>query len=178
MIACWRPHSSLDGRSHRDFLGPKLLSLVIKYVTALWDMWQQGIDVALILEDDAELEPTFSQDITVALHEAPPHWDMIMVGTCSDIRATEESQRVSTHLFLPTFLDRPTRCAHAILWSYNGARKLISSMPIRWELDWHINSAASDGKWTSYWIEPAISFQKKSLASLLESERSELSIMI
>jgi GR25 family glycosyltransferase involved in LPS biosynthesis len=174
-FACWFPQSSLDKRSKRDLLGPSLLSLAMKYAAALWDMWQEGVELALILEDDAELSVTFNQDITEILLEAPSNWDMMMVGTCSDIHATEES-RVSQHLFLPKFPDRPTRCAHSILWSYNGARKLLSSLPFRWELDWHINSAASEGNWTTFWLEPALSYQVKNFTSMLQPERDEISL--
>jgi len=177
MISCWRPHSTLDDRSHRDMIGPKLLSLVMKYVFALWNMWQEGVSVALILEDDAELKLTFSDDISAILREAPLDWDFIMVGTCSNIHATDDSLRVSQHLFLPTYPDRPTRCAHAILWSYSGAKKLLASMPIRWELDWHINSAAFEGNWTSYWAEPALSEQVQNYTSMLQTEREELSFL-
>ena len=175
MQACWHPRSSLDARSKRDLLGPNLLSLAMKYDTALWDMWQQVVDVALVLEDDAELAVTFNQDITEVLSEAPSNWDMMMVGTCSDIHADEES-RVSQHLFLPKFPDRPTRCAHSILWSYGGAAKFLASLPFRWELDWHINSAAFEGNWTTFWLEPALSEQLKNFTSMLQPERDEINL--
>lgn len=174
-IACWRPQSSLDRRKQQDFIGPKVLSLSIKHVVAVWDMWQKGLDAALVFEDDAELVPTFNDDIKEVLQEAPLNWDMIMVGSCSGIHASEESLRVSRHLFRPTHSDTPTRCAHAILWSYSGAKKLLSTMPIRWTMDFHINSIAAEVNLQSYWMEPSLSEQTRKFLSILEPERVEVS---
>ena len=176
-IACWRPQSTLDSRLKRDFMGPKLISSAMKYFLAVWDMWQQGLDVALILEDDAELAPTFTPEITAALLEAPPFWDMIVVGTCGDMHAFE-SQRVSQRLFQPPFPEFPTRCGHAILWSYSGAKKILASLPIIFEFDTHTNAAAGKGGWSAFWMEPALSYQRKSLTSLLQVERDELNFKV
>jgi GR25 family glycosyltransferase involved in LPS biosynthesis len=170
LIACWRPNSTLSTRTNQPILGPKVLSLAMKHIMAVWDIWQQGFEYALVLEDDAELALSFSDDVSAALQEAPSDWDMIVVGTCWNFHTTDERKRVSQHLFLPAF---PTRCTHAILWSYSGARKLLSSLPIHWAMDYHINFAATEGKWITYWMEPAVSFQTDSFSSLLESERNE-----
>ena len=170
-IACWNPQSTLDRRNQMGYMPPKILSVTIKYIAALWDMWLRGLEVALVLEDDAELVPTFNHDVESALQEAPTGWDLIMVGTCLGIHATDESLRVSPHLFRPTFPNRPTRCGHAILWSYNGARKVLESMPLRFPLDWHINYLSEEVDLQSYWMEPALSEQARNFSSLLESER-------
>jgi len=173
VFACWRPNITLSSRSRQTALGPRVLSLAIKHIIAVWDMWQNGLEVALVLEDDAELASTFSQDVLTSLEEVPPNWDMIMVGTCFNLHSTEESHRVSQHLYRPISSNLATRCTHAILWSYNGARKLLSSLPIRWAIDFHINAVASETDWESYWMEPALALQSKTLPSLLQVERDE-----
>jgi GR25 family glycosyltransferase involved in LPS biosynthesis len=171
VFACWRPNNTLSSLSRQTALGPRVLSLAIKHIIAIWDMWQNGLEVALVLEDDVELASTFSQDVLSSLEEVPLNWDMITVGTCFNLHSTDESRRVSQRLYRPISSNLATRCTHAILWSYNGARKLLASLPIRWAIDFHINAVAGEADWESYWMEPALALQSEALPSLLQSER-------
>jgi GR25 family glycosyltransferase involved in LPS biosynthesis len=118
----------------------------ISHIIAVWDMWQQDLDVALVFEDDAELSASFSDDLAATLQEAPFDWDMIIVGFCFNFHANDESQRVSQHLFRPPFRDRSTRCAHAIFWSYSGAKKLLSSLPNAGQLIFILTLSQKNGR--------------------------------
>lgn len=161
-ISCWHPRSTLESHPQQDFIDLKMLSVSMTHVLALWDLWQKGYLEALIIDDVTTFVPSFYQDISDALKEVPPHWDMIIVDTCSNIRIIEESHRVTQHLFRLPFLSYPVLCAYTILWSYSGAKKLLKSLPLRGELILHVISTSTEGRWSVYWMNPSIQENEKS----------------
>jgi hypothetical protein len=156
-IACWRPQSTLESRSQQDFIDLNVLSHSLKHVLALWDMWQHGYSSTLVINNDVTLSRSFNQDISIALQEVPPNWDIIFFDICSnnnvDNHVIEEVLRAKTHLIHLSTLSL-IRCSNSYLWSYNGARKLFQSMPLRWDsLFAQIESASSNVAWELYGME-------------------------
>lgn len=167
---CLNPRSPLDGRPLQEhpysIPGPRVVSLISKHFAAAWDVFSRGLEYALFLEDDALLLGSFAPSIARALVEAPATWHMIFLGECLDLHVSAAD---ASKLLWPR---REARCSHAYLLSYEGARLMLDSLPMRWTIDFHINMAAESGSWEIYWAEPPSALQSKDFVSLLEVERS------
>lgn len=167
-FACWAPRSTLDPRPQHTtrHIGSSELSLAMKHSLAAWDMLRQERNVSIVLEDDASLHSNFVQHAVKAMAEAPPNWDLIILGTCFGLRASSTSQRVSTLLWRAP-AKSPTRCTHALMWSRAGAKKMLQSLPLRWPIDFQINMATNLAKWQVFWLEPPQSTQSSAFKSML-----------
>lgn len=174
---CVAPRSLLDSRPLLDrIMSRGELSLATKHMLAAWDIFQSG-STGLVLEDDAMLPANFTAVLNEAISQAPPGWDINVPGTCFDITATKEfpSQDVTPHPLLWKCQRKCSRCSHALLWSANGAKKLLASLPLRAVIDFQINMATEpEGHgWSAFWVEPALVQQNQdTLESTLESERA------
>ena len=74
-LYCWQPRSRVDGKPPVDReLTHNELSLAMKHVSAAWDVFRSGHDVALVLEDDAEFSHRFGTSLAASVAEAPPGW--------------------------------------------------------------------------------------------------------
>jgi GR25 family glycosyltransferase involved in LPS biosynthesis len=167
---CLNPRSPLDGRPLQEhpysIPGPRVISVTSAHFATAWDVFSKGLEYALVLEDDALLLSSFTPSIARALVEAPATWHMIFLGGCADLHVPAAD---ASKLLWPR---REARCAHAYLLSYEGARLMLDSLPMRWTIDFHINMAAVSGSWEVFWAEPPSALQSKDFVSLLEAERS------
>jgi hypothetical protein len=131
---CVTPRSLLDNRHLLDRnMSRGELSLATKHLLAAWDIFQSGSS-GLVLEDDALLPANLTVVLNEAISQAPMGWDLIVPGTCFGITATKPfpAQVVKPFSSLLSKCEKVcSRCSHALLWSADGARKLLASMPLR-----------------------------------------------
>jgi len=154
---CWAPMSLLDSRTMFDgMMGPKVVSLAMKHVLAVWDLFDSGGNAIVVLEDDAMLIDNFVTNTKAAIAAAPAGWDLIVLGSCFGILADSAEPRLGGIL---ARAQNCSRCTHALMWSYDGAKKLLESLPLRWPLDLQLNMAGKDRSWNCYWLEPPIAKQ-------------------
>ena len=165
---CWAPR--LRGKADGMFSGRELsigeLSVAMKHVAAAWDVFHAGHEIALVLEDDVYLLPSFSASVAQVIGEAPPGWDFIFVGGCYNLQAVYwAGVKVTDKLWrVPR-----SRCAHAYLMSFEGAAKLLRSLPITTAFDIHVSDAIENV--AIYWVEACEAYQREG-PSLIGTHRS------
>lgn len=164
---CFEADAPTDGRQRLPLRrwSDGEISLAIKHVAIAWDIWLNGIDFALVLEDDAVFAAEFPSVLQSVLADVPSGWDFIVIGGCLDIHNTDE--RVSAYLY--HFCQ--TRCTHGYIISYSGARKLLQSLPIRMPIDFQIWSMCDESDLKSYLVEPPQIFQDEDMTSMLRDGR-------
>jgi GR25 family glycosyltransferase involved in LPS biosynthesis len=149
--------------SHKRNLTLGEISLSAKHFAAFYDMIQINLKNALVFEDDAELEPSFTIDFEEkfrkAVESVPDNYDIISVGGCENWHCPD----YKTASPLTPFSCRKsyTRRAHAYIISYAGAMKMFKSLPNRYPLDSQMNVPGLDIN--IYWTEPSMFRNRKSL---------------
>lgn len=141
------------------------ISLAAKHISIAWDIWLNGIEYALVLEDDAIFSEEFPDVFNSVILDAPPGWDLIAIGGCLNIHNTDD--RVSQYLYRHC----ATRCTHGYIISYSGARKLLESLPIRMPIDFQLNSLCTEADLQAFFVEPPQISQDNGLESILSADR-------
>lgn len=131
------------------------VSSTAKHFLALHTMVERNYSHALILEDDAciTLDPDeypsapeckssvtpadFRDSLPQRLQELPRDFDMLFVGTCSADGYDTPIRPYSNHKNL--VISRSSRCVSGMVVTLSGAKKLLTTIPMRHPFDIHIN---------------------------------------
>ena len=149
-------------------LTPRILSVALTHLSAIYDIILLDLEYALVLEDDVFFQPLFPDQLSSLISNAPSWWDIIFLSQCYPEMAgaawngggKEET---------PGLWRMPTsRCADAYLISQEGARKLLSSMPLRFTNDHHLNIVPGTA---FYWADPFLCSPDPLLPSLLSDSK-------
>lgn len=135
------------------------VSSTAKHFLALHTMVERNYSHALILEDDAciTLDPDeypsapkckssvtpadFRDSLPQRLQQLPENFDMLFVGTCSEdtyMKVVREHRR-----YKGLVAARYSRCVSGMVVSLSGAKKLLTTLPMRHPFDIHINAIAT-----------------------------------
>jgi GR25 family glycosyltransferase involved in LPS biosynthesis len=164
-------------------VGARRVSSTAKHFLALHAMVERNYSHALILEDDAciTLDPDkypsapkcksnfgpeeFRTILPQHLQYLPQDFDMLFVGTCSDdVYNSVISEHVHYKGVVAAFY---SRCVSGMVVSLSGAKKLLSTLPMRHPFDTHINAIAKASlrkrggtvKLKLFWTMPAMMAQ-------------------
>ena len=111
-----------DKRSRNHKLGE--LACGIAHHRAWLAAYQDGVETALFLEQDADLKPYHAVKIKSYL-DSMPEYDMLYVGNCSSsITETNLHKELHGDIIQPTFL----YCLHAYIMTNNGIDKVLSDI--------------------------------------------------
>ncbi|KAF8439297.1 hypothetical protein L210DRAFT_924227 [Boletus edulis BED1] len=131
-----------------------------------------GDDVAVILEDDIDMEKDISVRLSQIWTFLPAGWDIVFQGHCW----SDESYYPALTGFADTYL-HPSyypKCTHAYALSLSGARRLLQHLrypPFAYSraLDQAYAWLIRSGRLRSYSIVPSLIVQKKSVSSDISS---------
>ena len=144
---------SIDNRRMRN----AEISLALKHCWIVRDIFNNNYSSALILEDDVLLCPNFISVFNNFKKELPEDWDCCWVGSCCNIHADATPGK---HVYL----GHKSRCTHAFMVSYNGAKKmlpLLSSLDA--PADHFYNKLILEAKLNNYWFEPSLVEQRNDM---------------
>ena len=111
-----------DKRSRDHKLGE--LACGIAHHRAWLAAIQDGVETALFLEQDADLQPYHAVKIKSYL-DSMPEFDMLYVGNCSSsITETKLHKEIHGDIIQPTFL----YCLHAYIMTSNGINKVVTDI--------------------------------------------------
>ena len=134
-------------------LTPGEASNSLKQVSVAFDVVLSGAKAVLVLEDDVYLAQSFASVLDLVLRTVPDPWDAVFLSQCyPGLTAWRKKGVQVTPRLWRTGLGR---CADAYLLSARGARKVLSSLPMRAVFDWHVNFIEAD----LLWLEPFAAWQ-------------------
>jgi hypothetical protein len=134
-------------------LTPGEASNSLKQVSVAFDVVLSGAKAVLVLEDDVYLSQSFASVLDLVLRTVPDPWDAVFLSQCyPGLTAWRKKGVQVTPRLWRTGLGR---CADAYLLSARGARKVLSSLPMRAVFDWHVNFIEAD----LLWLEPFAAWQ-------------------
>lgn len=140
------------------------ISLSMKHFAAFDMIVKNKIEYALIFEDDVVLDDTskdFVESFRNAMLDLPTDYDIYFVGGCLDLHCKKTSGTIEAPKACLEI--NRSRCTHAYVISYRGALKTFKNLPIRWPIDWLMNSEGIGLK--TYHAEPPIFLQGKTFSS-------------
>lgn len=168
----------------------------MKHADVWYEVAEQNIPLALILEDDAIFVPYFKEKISRLIYTSirtgalkinssctQPRenmsgieWinqdSMIFIGSCFNMRDNDfnkKSKRASP--LLSTHKYNPTRCTHAYLLTSCSAKALVREIHVRKNdfrpSDFMLNNlVSSSSTLQSFWIDPALAYQGNQVVDL------------
>lgn len=144
MIACWYSHLS-----------------VLRLVA------EEQHDVAIVLEDDVDMEWDLESRLKGMWGDLPQDWDLVMLGHCwSSLEGTYPALAHTSNLH-PSFAPK---CTHAYAVSHSGARRLVQylrqpSFAYGRALDQAIVHLIQTDRIKSFSVYPSVVIQTKDVAS-------------
>lgn len=127
--------------AHGPGMRRQLASFTLGHLIAAQAMVLHGLRFAIVLEDDAFFLPGFPGEVRRLLRQletVTPSWDFVSLGRCFGLMMPLGEQ-VSPNLWFT----RAISCGHGQLVSQAGARRLLSSLPLRAGFDNHVNWMAA-----------------------------------
>jgi GR25 family glycosyltransferase involved in LPS biosynthesis len=166
IIECAYPvNRTIDSRNWQPKnLSTGEISLSLKHFAAFDYIIKNKIEYALIFEDDVVIEgnlTSFDKSFRNAMLDLPADYDLYFVGGCLDLHCKAVTGTLDAPKACPQ--NNRSRCTHAYVISYRGALKMVKNLPIRWAIDWLMNSEGIGLK--IYHAEPPLFLQGKSFES-------------
>ena len=146
-IETW-DHHGLSGGSIGE------TSCALKHRDAMRRQIAEGIDVAIILEDDVELPDGFGEDLERYLREfSDLNGDVLMIGTCFDMHVEELEPDRSVYL-APV---HHGRCTHAYAVTLDAAQIIVPELEHMPKGIGHdLNDIVERHGLTMCWVEPGL----------------------
>ena len=137
---CWNPIFTEYNYPLRREMTQNELSLAMKHTAAMFDAFQKGNNVSLVLADDVDdvyFTSEFHEVIEKALKETLNDWDFIFIGNCRNLTAVHHGGVKISDTF---WRIGKSCCGHAYLVSEQGVNKALNHLPIISPMDFHISS--------------------------------------
>lgn len=149
--------------SKGEFLKKSVISLALKHIWIIEDIYKNNYSNCLILEDDVLLEENFTNRFNQYMSQLPNDWDLCWVGSCCGLHA----QQIE-NLFV--YKSNFSRCTHAYCISQNGVLKIKDKLnDVNDAIDWYFNHLIVENNLNNYWIEPALAYQNGNFETSLNS---------
>ena len=161
-----------------DILTLSEMSLIRKHIACYERICKDNIDSALILEDDATLEPNFETTLENYMKQLPRVWDLFYIGEGGSFKfhipdSIIKKQPAGTNVFYKSNYSTPwggsgsSRCADSYVVSNRAAYRILEYMDrdeykITKEHDHLLNEIALFKLLKVYWAEPTIVSQESS----------------
>lgn len=158
-VKCW---VSSTGQKDKDINipGRAYLSQTLKILAALYDIVQRDLPYGMTIDDDKFFDTTsFKPLINQVLDEAPDAWHVIQFSKCFEGMRPQTWAGCAEHSKSLWRFTQP-RCCDNNLYSNEGARLLLSLIPIDSVMDWLLWKPPG---LQTLWIEPYASWEDKSV---------------
>jgi hypothetical protein len=158
-LKCWL---SSIGQKDKDIHipGRAYLSHTIKILAALYDIVQRDLPYGMTIDDDKFFDTvSFKSIINQVLDEAPNSWHVIQFSKCFEGMRPQTWAGCAEHSKSLWRCTQP-RCCDNNLYSNEGARMLLSLIPIDTVMDWLLWKPPG---LQTLWIEPYASWENKSI---------------
>jgi len=158
-VKCW---VSSIGQTNKDINipGRAYLSQTIKILAALYDIVQRDLPYGMTIDDDKFFDTvSFKSIINQVLDEAPDSWHVIQFSQCFEGMRPQTWAGCAKHSKSLWRCTQP-RCCDNNLYSNEGARMLLSLLPIDSVMDWLLWKPPG---LQTLWIEPYASWENKSV---------------
>lgn len=141
-------------------------SLLMKHIWIIEDMYINGYDSILVLEDDALLTDNFVEKFNVYKNELPHNWDVAWVGSCFHLHEPIEPGKLVYRT------DKGSRCTHAFCLSKSFALKSIDEIKnINQPADHYYNTLLKKINANNYWFQPPLALQSTEYTSAISGNR-------
>tara|TARA_B100000965_G_scaffold406860_1_gene449927 strand:- start:4586 stop:5410 length:825 start_codon:yes stop_codon:yes gene_type:complete len=132
------------------------LSLYKKIEYCLKDQVKGEKELILILEDDIVIPNNITEYLDLCASEfvfSNINLDCLMVGTAFGFK----SQYYKPDRLIHYGKDQLTRCTHAMMFSFEGAKKILRNLyPINWPIDFKLNEIFIKERMRVAWAEPGL----------------------
>jgi GR25 family glycosyltransferase involved in LPS biosynthesis len=135
------------------FLKKTEISLLLKHIWIIEQVYKNKYSNCLILEDDVVLENDFIEKFNLYTSQLPKDWDLCWVGSCCGLHAN-----IIKDLYV--YRSDSSRCTHAYMISYNFVLKIKDELKNANDaIDWFYNFLIKSKNLNNYWIEPSLAYQ-------------------
>lgn len=149
----WRRRTAATMRIPFRTLAPREIAVTIGHIETYRRIAESDRDWALILEDDAVLEPGFGERFDDYFAGLPADADFVFIGSCCGLRieAVEPERRFYRK-------GRPaTKCSDSYLVRRDAARAVLRTItPFVLTIDWELNYQLERHDQVVYWLEPPL----------------------
>lgn len=150
---------------HHRTLKRQEISLTMKHLAAWEDMLQKGVEVGLILEDDACFVDGFKEkynELLDTLSADNVKWDFVFPGTCCGLTKPPQGNGYT--------LADTSRCGHGYAITLKTAEILVGCLSKNnYPVDWYFNKIIKQENLTTVWAEPALIYQSADYSSSIQS---------
>ncbi|KLO17550.1 hypothetical protein SCHPADRAFT_821194 [Schizopora paradoxa] len=152
MVACWYSHLQVLRK----------LALSLSTTVAYDDDWDGREGVAIVFEDDIDVESDIERRLKDMWSDLPKDWDMLFLGHCW----SDESVNPPVSPSSPIHLSNAPKCTHAYAVSPRGAHRLLLHLtypPFAFSraLDQAFAHLIRSGRINAYSVVPSIVIQRK-----------------
>jgi|TARA_A100000172_G_scaffold80969_1_gene72140 hypothetical protein len=136
-------------------LSYRLISLILKHNYCFEQQVKNNYENILILEDDADLFTTFSEDyFNKCMGEYTElGLDLLFLGSCCGLHYPN----VSPNKLVYTAANLRSRCTHCFVVNINAAKKLLKTFLQMFDsADWQINAIIEEQRLRVGWAEPSV----------------------
>jgi hypothetical protein len=158
-INCW---ISEKGMNDKDLMipGRGYMSQTIKSLSVLFDIVSRNLPYGMTIEDDKIINTmTYKSLINTVLDEAPEGWHLIQFDECYEGMRPHTWSGCAEHTKSLWRCTQP-RCSGNSLYSNEGARMLLSLVPVDTVMDYLLSKPLG---LQILWVEPFASWEDKSL---------------
>lgn len=150
------------------YLTKSEISLAYKHIKVYEDMIENGVNTALVLEDDVVFEDDFINKFNFNLMATPHDWDMIFIGSGCDLRIAPHRRENGKVAYLKPH--PASKCTDSYLIKQSAADKLYKTIfPFTMPIDFELNYQMSLHNMHVYWWEPPL-IRQGSQCGLYDSE--------
>lgn len=132
------------------------ISIYLKHQYCLEQQVKNNFKYILILEDDVELPNNFLNYLEHCMNEFIQHnpkLDGLMLGSCCGL----VSKNIINNKFVYYEKEQMTRCAHAMVFCLEAARKIVKNLKIiNYPIDHKLNSIIKAEDLNIGWAEPSV----------------------
>ena len=132
------------------------LSLYLKHRYCFEEQIENGYDLIVILEDDIMLPNNIEEYLNkckLEFIQSNPKLDVAVLGGAFNFKPNY----IQSEKILHYGKNHLTRCTHAIMFSLDAAKKIISNLyPINWPIDFKYNEIIIAENLRVAWAEPSL----------------------
>ena len=131
------------------------LSIAFKHLKIYEDIVKNGIQTALVLEDDVVFEEDFVNKFNFNLMSTPNDWDLIFIGSGCNLRIPPNnviSGKIAYKKEHPA-----SKCADSYLINLSASDRILNTIiPFTLPIDFEINHHMRIHDMSVYWWEPPV----------------------
>jgi GR25 family glycosyltransferase involved in LPS biosynthesis len=163
----WRRSRATEAIPFRR-LEPREIAVTIAHIQTLDRIAAAADEWALVLEDDAILDPDFATRFDDCFAELPGDADLVYIGSCSGLRIRDLEP--GRHFYRKAH--PATKCSDSTLVRRRAAAAIAATIvPFTLTIDWELNYQLRRHDLVVYWLEPPLVSQGSETGAYPSSQR-------